>query len=122
MNALSLGILSKIHRCPFGLTPLCKAAGTLLGESALHRKGFDVRRSVCYKLEEHRDDVEPFIPGDFAAYVSYMATEGVWGGKTRFSLSGRCHFGCMHGYLPLLRHKNGYSGMYGIGKEGQELC
>lgn len=65
-----------------GLSLSCNTSGSLLGERDLFRRGFDVRRAVCYKLAEHREEVEPFIPGDFIAYVSYMATEGVWGGAS----------------------------------------
>lgn len=57
------------------------SAGELLSGQALLREGFAVRREVCVMLEKHRGEIEPFIPGDFRAYVSYMASDGVWGGK-----------------------------------------
>ena len=56
--------------------------GKLLKGVELLREGYAMRRSICYMLEQHRDEVEPFIGGDFRAYLSHMAEEGVWGGRT----------------------------------------
>ena len=35
-------------------------------------------------LDKHRVDLEPFIAGDFDAYLHHMAVEGVWGGVFAF--------------------------------------
>ena len=57
------------------------AAGTLLGPLQLNKKGFELRRAICLMLSRSRKEVEPFIDGNFDAYLHYMATEGVWGGN-----------------------------------------
>lgn len=33
-------------------------------------------------MVRRREEIEPFIPGLFDAYVSNMSLEGIWGGKT----------------------------------------
>ena len=55
-------------------------AGKLLTGRQLSEKGFELRRAVCFMLDKHRADLEPFIAGDFDAYLHHMAIEGVWGG------------------------------------------
>ena len=33
-------------------------------------------------MVRRREEIEPFIPGLFDAYVSNMSLEGIWGGQT----------------------------------------
>ena len=56
--------------------------GTLLSRRELFEAGFDLRREVCAEMVRRREDIEPFIPGVFDAYVSNMSLEGIWGGNS----------------------------------------
>ncbi len=56
--------------------------GSLLGRRELFEAGFDLRREVCAEMVRRREDIEPFIPGVFDAYVSNMSLEGIWGGES----------------------------------------
>lgn len=60
----------------------CFNADSLLSGGELHQQGYELRRAVCYMMDKHREDIEPFIGGDFEAYLHHMASEGVWGGMT----------------------------------------
>ena len=55
--------------------------GGLMEEADLLRNAFSLRRKICYKLEENRDEISAFIPGNFEAYIAYMSQDGVWGGE-----------------------------------------
>ena len=57
-------------------------AGALLNGRELFEEGFGLRREVCAEMVRRREEIEPFIPGLFDAYVSNMSLEGIWGGKT----------------------------------------
>lgn len=57
------------------------SAGQLLCESELFEHGYHLRRSICYEMDKNREDLVPFIPGSFEAYLAHMSQEGVWGGE-----------------------------------------
>lgn len=56
--------------------------GSMLSRRELFEAGFDLRREVCAEMVRRREDIEPFIPGVFDAYVSNMSLEGIWGGNS----------------------------------------
>ena len=56
-------------------------AGTLLSGRDIFEAGFGLRREVCAEMMRRKEEIEPFIPGLFDAYVNNMSLEGIWGGK-----------------------------------------
>ncbi len=54
----------------------------------LFEAGFGLRREVCGEMVRRKEEIEPFIPGVFDAYVSNMSLEGIWGGEAS-SLHGQ---------------------------------
>ena len=66
-------------------------AGALLNGRELFEEGFGLRREVCAEMVRRREEIEPFIPGLFDAYVSNMSLEGIWGGKTSTGVTETAH-------------------------------
>ncbi|CAL8470555.1 g10097 [Coccomyxa elongata] len=83
------------------------STGSLLGRRQLFEAGFDLRREVCAEMVRRREDIEPFIPGVFDAYVSNMSLEGIWGGEPELAVAIHCI------QRPIIVYKEVKSGLLG---------
>ena len=78
IEGCTLVVWKNMHSLVQGtMSPL---TGELLTEGDLYQEGYRLRREICYQLQENREDLEPFIPGSFEAYLVHMSQEGQWGG------------------------------------------
>ncbi|EIE22932.1 hypothetical protein COCSUDRAFT_83704 [Coccomyxa subellipsoidea C-169] len=41
-------------------------------------------------MVRRKEEIEPFIPGVFDAYVSNMSLEGIWGGEPELAVAIHC--------------------------------
>ncbi|BDA45848.1 probable OVARIAN TUMOR DOMAIN-containing deubiquitinating enzyme 4 [Coccomyxa sp. Obi] len=83
------------------------STGSLLSRRELFEAGFDLRREVCAEMVRRREDIEPFIPGLFDAYVSNMSLEGIWGGEPELAVAIHCI------QRPIVVYKEVKSGLLG---------
>ena len=54
-----------------------------LSEADERKAAAALRQAICEQLQDRKADVEPFLAGDFAAYVRRMESEATWGGKVQ---------------------------------------
>ncbi|KAK9904217.1 hypothetical protein WJX75_007060 [Coccomyxa subellipsoidea] len=83
------------------------STGALLSGRELFEEGFGLRREVCAEMVRRREEIEPFIPGLFDAYVSNMSLEGIWGGEPELAVAIHCI------QRPIIVYKEVKSGIFG---------
>jgi OTU domain-containing protein 6 len=71
-------------------------AGTALTPDAEERGARSLREQVVQALRDHREDIEPFLPGivapgpgGFERYLAHMAKPSTWGGEPELAMASQ---------------------------------
>ncbi|KAK9857198.1 hypothetical protein WJX84_008501 [Apatococcus fuscideae] len=61
-----------------------------LPEAEERQAAAQLRRAICEELRNHQADIEPFLEGNFGAYVRRMESEATWGGEPELAVAPHC--------------------------------
>ena len=67
-------------------------AGEALSPDDEEKGARSLRQQVVQALRDHRDDIEPFLPGiapDFERYCEQMLRESTWGGEPELAMASQ---------------------------------